>query len=264
MRVIDEERLNKVLGCIREHQKNGKAPNYRQIQKECRIASLSTVYLYVNELKKRKLIETETQGGWKQIRTPSYFRPSESHNTLVVGAVHCGPPSDAIENIEACVSLPSYRKKYPRLIKVFDNPKKIVPFAMNIGIKNSKGKYIIRLDAHAEYANDYFSKCVHYLDNIEVDNVGGTMETRARTRMGLNIAKMLSSKFGVGNSQFRTDGKSGYVDTVPFGAFKREVFSKYGGYDERLVRNQDNELNYRIRKNGGRIFLARLGPGYNI
>lgn len=107
MKVIDEERLNKVLECIREHQKSGKAPNYRQIQKECRIASLSTVSLYVNELKKRRLIETETQGGWKQIRTPSYFRPSESHNTLVVGAVHCGPPSDAIENIEACVSLPN-------------------------------------------------------------------------------------------------------------------------------------------------------------
>ena len=67
---------------------------------------------------------------------------------------------------------------------------------------------------------------------------------------------MLSSRFGVGNSEFRTNGKSGYVDTVPFGAFRREVFSKYGGYDERLVRNQDNEMNYRIRKNGGKVYLA--------
>lgn len=67
---------------------------------------------------------------------------------------------------------------------------------------------------------------------------------------------MLSSKFGVGNSQFRTNGESGYVDTVPFGAFRREVFEKYGGYDERLTRNQDNEMNYRIRKNGGKIYLA--------
>ena len=74
--------------------------------------------------------------------------------------------------------------------------------------------------------------------------------------MGKAIAKMLSSKFGVGNSQFRTNGKSGYVDTVPFGAFKREVFKKYGGYDERLVRNQDNEMNFRIRKNGGKIYLS--------
>ena len=74
--------------------------------------------------------------------------------------------------------------------------------------------------------------------------------------MGNAIAKMLSSKFGVGNSQFRTNGESGYVDTVPFRTFKREVSSKYGGYDERLVRNQDNEMNFRIRKNGGKIYLS--------
>ena len=67
---------------------------------------------------------------------------------------------------------------------------------------------------------------------------------------------MLSSKFGVGNSQFRVASLSGYVDTVPFGAFRREVFQKYGGYDERLIRNQDNEMNYRIRKSGGKIYLA--------
>ena len=67
---------------------------------------------------------------------------------------------------------------------------------------------------------------------------------------------MLSSKFGVGNSQFRTNGASGYVDTVPFGAFRREVFTRYGGYDERLTRNQDNEMNFRIRKNGGKIYMS--------
>ena len=86
--------------------------------------------------------------------------------------------------------------------------------------------------------------------------VGGVAETKANGFMGNAIAKMLSSKFGVGNSQFRTNGASGYVDTVPFGAFRRDVFSKYGGYDERLVRNQDNEMNFRIRKNGGKIYLA--------
>ena len=152
--------------------------------------------------------------------------------------------------------LNQYAQKYPDLIRVYSNPDKIVPYAMNIGIAASKGKYIVRLDAHADYATDYISKCIYYLENTDAENVGGVAQTKANGFMGGAIAKMLSSKFGVGNSQFRTNGESGYVDTVPFGAFRREVFTKYGGYDERLVRNQDNEMNFRIRKNGGKIYLA--------
>ena len=149
-----------------------------------------------------------------------------------------------------------YALQNPKLIKVLSNQRKIVPHAMNIGIHASKGKYIIRMDAHADYAKDYISKCIYYLDNIDAENVGGVAETKANGFVGNCIAKMLSSRFGVGNSEFRTNGKSGYVDTVPFGAFRREVFFKYGGFDERLERNQDNEMNYRIRKNGGKIYLS--------
>ena len=69
--------------------------------------------------------------------------------------------------------------QYPNLIKVYDNPNKTVPYAMNIGISLSKGKYIIRLDAHAEYPKNYFSKCIYYLNNIEADNVGGIVETKS-------------------------------------------------------------------------------------
>lgn len=150
----------------------------------------------------------------------------------------------------------AYVEKYPKLIKLLSNPNKTVPYAMNIGIKEARGKYIIRLDAHADYNKDYISKCVYYLDTTDADNVGGVAETKSKGFVGNAIAKMLSSRFGVGNSEFRTNGESGYVDTVPFGAFRREVFEKWGGYDERLTRNQDNEMNYRIRKNGGKIFLS--------
>lgn len=163
---------------------------------------------------------------------------------------------DGISQDRTVQILQSYAGQYPELIRIYENPDKIVPYAMNIGIMNAKGKYIVRLDAHADYATDYISKCVYYLENTEAENVGGVAETKSHGTVGNAIAKMLSSKFGVGNSQFRTNGKSGYVDTVPFGAFRREVFTKYGGYDERLVRNQDNEMNYRIRKNGGKIYLS--------
>ena len=152
--------------------------------------------------------------------------------------------------------LADYQKRYPTLIKVLKNENRTVPYAMNLAIRQAKGRYIIRLDAHAEYADDYFSACVQILEETGADNVGGVMETKARTPMGSVIAKMLSSRFGVGNSEFRTNGKDGYVDTVPFGAFRREIFDKVGLYDERLTRNQDSELNYRIIHSGGKIYLS--------
>ncbi len=153
--------------------------------------------------------------------------------------------------------LEGYRKTYPDLIHVLENPHKYVPQAMNIGIRQARGEFIIRLDAHAEYADDYFSKCIEVLRETGADNVGGAMETKARTPVGKTIAKMLSSKFGVGDSQFRINGNDSYVDTVPFGAFRRDVFQRVGLYDERLIRNQDSEMNYRIIKNGGKIYLSR-------
>lgn len=151
--------------------------------------------------------------------------------------------------------LNKYHDRYPELVKVVNNPHRVVTYALNIGIEASVGKYIVRLDAHSDYAKDYISKCVYYLDTTDADNVGGVAETKASGFVGNAIAKMLSSKFGVGNSQFRTNGKDGYVDTVPFGAFRRSVFEKLGLFDERLIRSEDNEINYRIRKNGGKVYM---------
>ena len=139
--------------------------------------------------------------------------------------------------------------------KILHNEKRITPISLNIGIKNSVNDIIIRLDVHSEYPKNYFSKCVYYINNIDADNVGCPIETISKGIIGNSIAEVLSSKFGVGNSKFRTDSKSGYVDTVPFGTFKRELFDKIGLFDERLERNQDIELNNRIIKNGGKIYL---------
>lgn len=150
-----------------------------------------------------------------------------------------------------------YTSQYP-FIKMLDNPKKIVPYAMNTGILASKGEIIIRLDGHVEYPANYFSSLVKNLIDLDADNVGALCETLpcGSSAKELAIAEALSSSFGMGNSYFRIgcdDVKQ--VDTVPFGCFKREVFDKVGLYDNELIRNQDDELNGRIVKNGGKIYL---------
>lgn len=154
----------------------------------------------------------------------------------------------------------SYQDKYP-FIHLLDNPYKIVPYAMNIGIKAAKGEIIIRLDGHALYPQNYFSKIVEWHQKLpDAWNVGGVCDTRVvnSNLVSEAIAKVMSDKFGVGNSTFRTGTDKDYlqVDTVPFGAYKSFVFDKIGMYNEQLVRVQDIELNKRLKHAGGRIYLV--------
>lgn len=143
-------------------------------------------------------------------------------------------------------------------IRLLDNPRKIVPSAMNIGIKAAHGDYIIRIDCHTTFAPDYISKCVEVLQRTGADVVGGYVTTLAgkNTAVGRAIAAATSNIFGVGDSKFRLTGPEQEVDTVPFGAYRKALFEKVGLYDERLSRNQDIELNSRIRKAGGRIIIS--------
>lgn len=146
---------------------------------------------------------------------------------------------------------------YP-FIRLLDNPQRIVPTGLNIGIRAAKGDIILRLDAHAKYPIDYFSVLVKRLQETDADNVGGLCRTLPAqdTPLCRAIAHAMSSPFGMGNSHFRigTD-KEMWVDTVPFGCFRREIFDKIGLFDEELVRNQDDEFNGRIIQNGGKILL---------
>lgn len=146
------------------------------------------------------------------------------------------------------------QKRHPQIV-VLDNPNRTVPYAMNIGIRACRGDVIVRLDAHAEYPPDYVRLSVETLLSRDCDNAGGVFETRGRGFMGDAIAQMLKTPLGVGNAAYRLTDRDGYVDTVPFGCFRRELFDRIGGFDERMTRNQDNELNFRIRKNGGKIYL---------
>jgi glycosyltransferase involved in cell wall biosynthesis len=144
-------------------------------------------------------------------------------------------------------------------IKLYENQKRIVPTAMNIGIRNATGEIIIRMDAHSTYEKDYVSKCVRSLRELQADNVGGVWVTLPGddSIIAQSIAVALSHPFGVGNAHFRIGLKEArLVDTVPFGCYRREVFDRIGLYNEHLVRNQDIELNLRLKKAGGRILLV--------
>lgn len=181
----------------------------------------------------------------------SILQQDYSKNDLEVLFVD-GMSSDKTRKI-----ISGYSSKYP-FIKVLDNPLRIVPPAMNIGIRAAKGDIIIRLDAHAIYPERYISELVSNLKKLSADNVGGVCRTLPvnNTIICRSIAIALSSSFGMGNSHFRVGATEvRKVDTVPFGCFRRSLFDKIGLFDEELVRNQDDEFNGRIIKNGGTIYL---------
>lgn len=152
----------------------------------------------------------------------------------------------------------NFSNKY-NWIKFLNNPERIVPCALNIGIKQAQGEYIIRIDAHANYPVDYFSVLIRKIEEYNCENVGGVVITLPvdPSAKSTAIALALSSSFGMGNSYFRIGAaEDRQVDTVPFGCFRREIFEKIGYFDEELVRNQDDEFNGRIIKNGGKIYLV--------
>ncbi len=151
-----------------------------------------------------------------------------------------------------------FSARYP-WIRLHANTRKITPAAMNIGIRSSIGQVVIRMDAHTVYPPDYISKLVKWIEQSKADNVGGVCVTRPANESAKAhaIAFALSHPWGVGNSHFRIGTTTPkWVDTVPFGCYRREVFDKVGVFDEALVRNQDDELNHRIIKYGGRILLV--------
>jgi len=144
-------------------------------------------------------------------------------------------------------------------VHLLDNPAQITPVGLNRAIRLARGEVIVRMDAHVEYPPDYISRSVAALRESGADNVGGVIVTRPadRTATARAIALGLSHPFGVGNSYFRIGTRHRrWVDTVAFGCFRREVFEQIGLFDEDLVRNQDDELNARLIRHGGRILLA--------
>lgn len=162
-----------------------------------------------------------------------------------------GGSTDATRDIVATLGAQDFR------IRLIDNPGRIQSIGLNIGIRESSGEWIMRLDAHTRYPPDYLMLCYQTAIETGADNVGGVCITHpgGEHYAAQFVQALTTHKFGVGNSGFRTGAKAGPRDTVPFGFFRRNVFDRIGFFDERLVRTQDYEFNRRLAAAGGKIYL---------
>ncbi len=163
---------------------------------------------------------------------------------------------DGMSTDDTCKIVRQYAERDDR-IRLIENPRKIMPAGMNLGIRQSRGDIIMCAGSHAEYASDYIDKCIEVFERTGADQVGGYLITipGEDTPTGRAIAAVTSSRFGVGSGP-RVPGPEREADVSAYGGFRRDVFDRFGFYDERLVRNQDIELSKRIRSRGGRVIIS--------
>jgi succinoglycan biosynthesis protein ExoA len=174
--------------------------------------------------------------------------PSEKMEVLI---------ADGMSTDDTRLKILHLTKRNPMIsINISDNPQKIVPTSINIALRQAKGEIIIRVDGHTIIAPDYVCQCVEEIERTGADNVGGGMNAVGKTYFGNAVALATSTPFGIGGGRFHYSDKEEWVDTVYMGAWPRRVFEKIGLFDEELVRDQDDEFNFRLRAAGGEILLS--------
>lgn len=176
--------------------------------------------------------------------------PPDRMEVLIVDGMSTDDTRVKIASLAA--SVPGLRPS----VTILDNPGRIVPTGMNIALRQAKGEIVIRVDGHTLIAPDYVRQCVESLRRTNADNVGGRMNGVGANYFGKTVALATSSPFGVGGGRFHHSEKEEWVGTVYMGAWPRRVFEKIGLFDEELVRDQDDEFNYRLRAAGGKILLS--------
>ena len=141
-------------------------------------------------------------------------------------------------------------------VRVVNNPGRIVSTGLNAAIRVARGEVVVRMDAHTTYAEDYLRQCIAVLEETGADNVGGPARTSASGYVQRAIAAAYHSPFSVGGARFHDPSYEGELDTVTYGCWRKEVFDRVGLFDEELVRNQDDEHNFRLTLAGGRIWQS--------
>ena len=140
-------------------------------------------------------------------------------------------------------------------VTIVENPSGETPAGLNLAITNTQAPVIVRLDAHAELEEEYISTALETLKKTGAANVGGRQNPVGATPFEKAVGIAISSRFGAGDARFRTGGEEGEVDTVYLGVFDRNSIENVGLFDESLIRNQDAELNWRLRETGKKIWF---------
>jgi succinoglycan biosynthesis protein ExoA len=141
-------------------------------------------------------------------------------------------------------------------LTVLDNPDRWVSHGLNRCIRAAGGDLIVRVDCHSRYPPDYLRRCVNAAEETGADNVGGVVIPTGRSKGERAVACAMESPFGgIGWTRHAGGSRRAEVDTVTYGAFRPSMFERVGLFDESLVRNQDDELNLRLRLGGGQVVL---------
>lgn len=155
-------------------------------------------------------------------------------------------------------AIDDFRLRYPDLsIAVVANPRRNIPAGLNRAVSASRGEFVVRMDAHAVPAPDYVARCVSLLEQGRGDNVGGVWDIQPSgpSSTARAIAASAGHRLGAGDARYRVGGPAGPVDTVPFGAFRRELLQRIGPFAEDLPFDEDSDMNARIRRAGGVVWL---------
>jgi len=164
--------------------------------------------------------------------------------------VALGPSHDNTDALAATLAAADPR------VRCVANPSGRTPAGLNAAIRASRHEVIARVDGHAELPHDYLRIAVETMLRTSADNVGGLMWAEGRTPFERAVARAMTSRFGVGNAPFHVGGEEGPADTVYLGVFRREAIERVGGFDERYMRAQDWEMNYRLRQLGGLVWFT--------
>lgn len=143
-------------------------------------------------------------------------------------------------------------------VRAIENASQITPCGMNCGIRAARGNWIAIMGSHNRYARDYLIRCLEVAHATGADNVGGAMFSEGDGLLQRAIAAAHHSPFSVGGARWHDPSYEGPADTVFGGFYRRQIFERIGLFDEELVRNQDDELNLRLTRAGGKIWQSPL------